>query len=567
MNRGQRQAAHPGPQRAHPTARVDTHDAVSAMNRIRDVAQSQGEQLGSDMRQRMEPHFGRDFSHVRIHGNTQAAASARLIGARAYTYGDSIVVSDPGLVRDHRLMAHELAHVAQKGSIVPNNRPERVSDPDSTPEREAALAAAQVTAGRAARLTRVAPNQVFREPELAAVPAPAPQVSPPVAPPPPELFFEQIASKPSLSAADARLAMDYFRKIAAPATRLTSFKKLQAAGAVAKLIKALSAADTQTFNDEVRELLRWLQESETRSASGMDDDKMAQTQATFLQAEAKKRADTEAAAKAAASGVPATPAGPAEVEAARKKQVSSTSIQQTVVVSWDAMSPAEKTNWAARAKSAVAAVVAHATAKAPELGLVEADFHADFPGVEKRGRSVLAFGGAGGPKKTLATFGFAFVQAAEADPGYVMDIVVHEVFGHPSYGQYTTEYHLSLYDKAMAKVPGYVRPVDKERLAEVDAYAYQETEIYSIMRGFPYHKDVDKKDQGKGIASLRAADIVKYRVGLLKAQWEPGLAKALLRGLYQRYRIDARLTPAALDLFRDAVKAQFDAAAATAILN
>lgn len=541
----------------------DSIGSPAAMDRIRDVVQTSGESLEPRMRAEFETRYGRDFSQVRVHGDARAATSAQAIQARAYSYGERIVLSHPALVHDRRLMAHELAHVTQAKGRPMARTPLHMGAEGSRQEREADAAADTLQSRHPPQLSDAPPDHVFRQ----ATPAPAPGASPPVGPPPPELFFEQKALYASFSAADARTAMDYYRKIASEATRFASFRKLHAAGAIAKLIRALSPADAEAFREEVQQLLRWLQESETRAASGMDDDKMAQAQATFFQAEVKKKADADAAARAAAAGKPAAKASDAEMETARKERVASTSIRPTVVVTWDAMSAGEKTNWGTRGKNVVKAIVKHASTRAPELGLVEADFLADFAGVEKRGQTVLAYRSSGGPKKTLAVFGFAFVKAAEADPGYVMDIVVHEIFGHPEYGKYGSEYHLKLYDRAMTKVPGYVQPTGKGRTVEMDAYAYQETEMYSVMRGFPYHKGLDKKHQGKGLVSLDAPGLVMARVGLIKQQWEPGLAKALLRGLYQRYRADPRLTPAALDLFRDAVKAQFDAATAAVILK
>lgn len=70
------------------------------------------------MRQSLEPRFGADFGGVRIHTDALAGASARAIGADAFTYGDSIAFG-PGLfapdtVTGTRLLAHELTHVLQQ---------------------------------------------------------------------------------------------------------------------------------------------------------------------------------------------------------------------------------------------------------------------------------------------------------------------------------------------------------------------------------------------------------------------------------------------------------------------
>jgi hypothetical protein len=61
----------------------------------------------------------RDFSHVRVHVDAQAAESARQVSAAAYTVGSHIVFGDgrysPGSSSGRRLLAHELTHVIQQG--------------------------------------------------------------------------------------------------------------------------------------------------------------------------------------------------------------------------------------------------------------------------------------------------------------------------------------------------------------------------------------------------------------------------------------------------------------------
>jgi len=53
---------------------------------------------------------------------------------------------------------------------------------------------------------------------------------------------------------------------------------------------------------------------------------------------------------------------------------------------------------------------------------------------------------------------------------------------------------------------------------------------------------------------------------LIKDQWEPRVARALVRGLHMRFRADPTLQAAALTAFRNAVRAVFTAVDATAIL-
>jgi len=66
----------------------------------------------------MEPRFGRDFGRVRVHDDARADASARALGARAFTVGESIVFGAgehaPATAAGQRLLAHELTHVVQQ---------------------------------------------------------------------------------------------------------------------------------------------------------------------------------------------------------------------------------------------------------------------------------------------------------------------------------------------------------------------------------------------------------------------------------------------------------------------
>jgi hypothetical protein len=79
-----------------------------------------GSPLTPDTQQLMETRLGHDFSDVRLHTDARAAASARAVGADAYTVGTNIVlgagrgdVNSPG---GQRMLAHELTHVVQQRS-------------------------------------------------------------------------------------------------------------------------------------------------------------------------------------------------------------------------------------------------------------------------------------------------------------------------------------------------------------------------------------------------------------------------------------------------------------------
>jgi hypothetical protein len=86
---------------------------------IRSTLRSPGEPLDAGTRSDLELRLGQDFSHVRVHTDRSAAASARALGSRAYTVGSEVIFAPqayaPCTADGRRLLAHELAHVAQQG--------------------------------------------------------------------------------------------------------------------------------------------------------------------------------------------------------------------------------------------------------------------------------------------------------------------------------------------------------------------------------------------------------------------------------------------------------------------
>jgi len=82
-----------------------------------------GHPLESGLRNFFEPRFGRDLSQVRIHTDAQAARAADRLDANAFTAGRDIVFGAgryrPDSTEGRRLLAHELAHVAQQESGAP----------------------------------------------------------------------------------------------------------------------------------------------------------------------------------------------------------------------------------------------------------------------------------------------------------------------------------------------------------------------------------------------------------------------------------------------------------------
>lgn len=82
------------------------------------IVSDAGESLPGPTARFFGERFGFDFSRVRIHHDHRADASARSLGARAYTYGTDVVFRagewSPHTDSGRRLLAHELAHVVQQ---------------------------------------------------------------------------------------------------------------------------------------------------------------------------------------------------------------------------------------------------------------------------------------------------------------------------------------------------------------------------------------------------------------------------------------------------------------------
>jgi hypothetical protein len=93
----------------------------------------------------MSERFGYDFSHVRVHADSQAAESARAVHALAYTVGRDVVFGrghySPHTDGGQRLLAHELTHVVQNRDVS-GGGPIEIGSPTSHAENEATAAAA-----------------------------------------------------------------------------------------------------------------------------------------------------------------------------------------------------------------------------------------------------------------------------------------------------------------------------------------------------------------------------------------------------------------------------------------
>lgn len=123
----------------------------SVPTEVLDVVGSGGSSLTVATRRFLEPRFGHDLGHVRVHTGPAAGRAARAVAARAYTLGSDVVFGegqyDPASPAGRQLIAHELAHVVQQRASRPGPAADRslaISNPADAAEREADRVADEV---------------------------------------------------------------------------------------------------------------------------------------------------------------------------------------------------------------------------------------------------------------------------------------------------------------------------------------------------------------------------------------------------------------------------------------
>lgn len=105
---------------ARPARAVPTADATLKVGPADDPFERQADEVAGRITAMAPPTAGarHDFSRVRVHTEDAAAASARELGARAYTVGEHIAFDRgeyaPETARGRLLLAHELTHTLQQ---------------------------------------------------------------------------------------------------------------------------------------------------------------------------------------------------------------------------------------------------------------------------------------------------------------------------------------------------------------------------------------------------------------------------------------------------------------------
>jgi hypothetical protein len=117
------------------------------------ASRSVGGPLDSGLQRKMEKSFGQSFADVRVHTDGASARAAKGLNAHAFTVGQDIYFGagsyDPASRAGERLVAHELAHVAQgaQGAARATGEGVSVSSPSDPAELAADRAADAALAG------------------------------------------------------------------------------------------------------------------------------------------------------------------------------------------------------------------------------------------------------------------------------------------------------------------------------------------------------------------------------------------------------------------------------------
>ncbi|HEV7859431.1 MAG TPA: DUF4157 domain-containing protein [Pyrinomonadaceae bacterium] len=212
--------------------------ATEAPPQVYQALRSPGLPLDPSSREFFESSFGGlDFSHVRLHTDSDAAQSAASVDALAYTVGSDVFFGGgqyaPETSAGQQLLAHELTHVVQQGAGTGGgggiSEKLEVGEAGDVYEQEADQVAAQVMrrASRgasaspsvsAAEHSSVAPKQARGTNRISRQTPDGGVVSTPVAPPTPTAAHTETAAAPGTATPTATEAKAAETKPAEPTT-------------------------------------------------------------------------------------------------------------------------------------------------------------------------------------------------------------------------------------------------------------------------------------------------------------------------------------------------------------
>ena len=156
------------------TAEPDPEQPADRRSLIDEALRSPGHPLDPATRAFLEPRFGRNFEHVRVHTDSTASRSAMAVNALAYSLGGDIVFRSgayaPGTSEGRRLLAHELTHVVQQSGP---GKARAAASPDETSRVRPSAGTPSINGSFPAAVMRDPPPD-----QPTAPPGPAPQTEP-----------------------------------------------------------------------------------------------------------------------------------------------------------------------------------------------------------------------------------------------------------------------------------------------------------------------------------------------------------------------------------------------------
>ncbi len=98
-----------------------TESDTSQLEQSLSKSKGKGNPLPDPVKTNMESGFGRDFSNVRTHTDSNAVQMSKDLGAQAFTHGNDVYFNEgkynPGTQDGDHLLAHELTHTVQQGGV------------------------------------------------------------------------------------------------------------------------------------------------------------------------------------------------------------------------------------------------------------------------------------------------------------------------------------------------------------------------------------------------------------------------------------------------------------------
>jgi hypothetical protein len=514
------------------------------------VGEPGGRPLDVGVRSALERHFGRGLGEVRLHGHVSAHREAGRLSARAFTIGRDVYFGQgayaPSTPEGMALLAHEMAHVLQQRGATDraSDRPPPIGTDDEEGQADAAALTGDASSLRPTGLrlhrcsdgpSRPAGSTATRS--GGPHPAPAPGVTPP-APPAPHTVFEQPGA---ITAAGASAAFRAYVALGAPGRRM-AFQLSNGTGNLRRALTALGPRQAaSSFPSALRELLGWITEADgspnwsARFLGGVErEEALAESGQTLDQ-----MARTQAAHEAARAQPPTGWGG-------------------TTTPRWTSLLPRQQADWTRRANAAIQRMTAYAQANHPELGVTTASFEWEPEAIDRISLGAIATEGSQ-PGRTLH-IGFEFVVLVETNPAYAMSTVAHELLGHASYDAPGSNFQRELYDRA--------RTADPSIAEGAETYHYWPSEIYSLLREYPYWTDVSAADRRRTLGlpgpdrhpqdlNYDPRGAIRELLGLIQDRWAPSLVVPVARGFLQRLRADPLITQDALREFETIVGEEF----------